>query len=587
MMANTSFVPHVRFVHDITAIAYKSQELTKILQKIVQNAGALLNVSDCSLALVDASGATLITLAALLPQGQQPCHTRFRFNEGVAGWVAEHRQSLLLNQAERDPRFKHLGRQPVGSMLCVPLLDQQQLLGTLTVSSEQSDLFDGRMQYMLEILADQAVQTIGQARLTAIAQQQTNQLEMLFRLSRGITARLDPETLYHTMLTYTQRVAPCERAVIYLAQEGRQELIPVAELSGELMPAENAHYIHNIRTDHLHSERISLSNEESLPVWAVQHRHPMLRAPLAQSSEQAELAVPFIAKNVLYGVLWLRRAEPFRNDEFRQVRHLSTIAAVALENMALFQEARSGQNREITRMKANFLSMVAHELRSPINTINGYLDLTLEGIAGELTEQQHEFVQRARAGSEHLYALVEDLLLISRADAGQLHLNRALIHLPEVIENAVEEMELTASDNGIAIEVEVAPELPRLYADAIRLQQVLRNLLSNAQRFTSKGGRVTVSARLAEQAVTSPDEEGRVVELIVRDTGVGIAPENQQRIFERFFQIAEGGRGRASGQGLGLAIVKMIVELHGGSVMVESAPEEGSSFVCTLPCLLT
>ncbi len=587
MTANTSFVPHVRFAHDVTAIAYESQELTKILQKIVQNAGALLNVSDCSLALVDASGATLITLAALLPQEQQPRHTRFRFNEGVAGWVAEHRQSLLLNQAERDPRFKRLGRQSVGSMLCVPLLDQQQLLGTLTVSSEQSDLFDGRMQHMLEILADQAVQTIGQARLTAMAQQQTSQLEMLFRLSRGISARLDPETLYHTMLAYTQRVAPCEQAVLYLVQEGRQELMPVAELSGEQMLAKGAHCIHNIRTDHLHSERISLSNEESLPVWAAQHRHPMLRAPLAQSSEQAELAVPFIAKNVLYGVLWLRRAEPFCSDEFRQVRHLSTIAAVALENMALFQEARSGQNREIMRMKANFLSMVAHELRSPINAINGYLDLTLEGIAGELTEQQHEFVQRARAGSEHLYALVEDLLLISRADAGQLHLNRALIHLPEVIENAVEEMELTASDNGIAIEVEIAPELPRLYADTIRLQQVLRNLLSNALRFTSKGGRITVSARLAEQTVTSPDEEGRVMELIVRDTGVGIAPENQQRIFERFFQIAEGGRGRASGQGLGLAIVKMIVELHGGSVMVESAPEEGSSFVCTLPCLLT
>src|SRR6266568_2647911 len=141
---------------------------------------------------------------------------------------------------------------------------------------------------------------------------------------------------------------------------------------------------------------------------------------------------------------------------------------------------------DIERLKAHFISMITHELRSPLNTINGYLDLALEGIAGELNQQQREFVQRARAGSEHLYALVEDLLLISRADAGQLHLNRALIHLPEVIENAVEEMELTASDNGIAIEVEIAPELPRLYADTIRLQQVLRNLLSNALRFTSK-----------------------------------------------------------------------------------------------------
>lgn len=626
MTANISIVSTVRFAHDIAAIAHESQELTNILQKIVQNAGALLDVPHSSLALIDASGSTLITVAALLPHGQSPRHTRFHFNEGVAGWVAEHRQTLLLNHAERDPRFKRLGRQVVGSMLCVPLLDRQQLLGTLTVSSEQSDCFDEHMQQRLEILADQAVQTIGQARLAAITQRQSNQQEILFRLARSITARLDPETLYHTLLTYTQRVAPCEQAVIYLMQEGGQELMPVAELAGERLLAEDDCSIYPVRTTQLHSEPINLCHEESLPVWATQHRHAMIRAaaPFMQESEQtttemAEMAVPLISKNMLYGVLWLTRAASFSSDEFRQVRHLGTMAAATLENMTLFQEVRSEQE-EMKRMKASFLSQVAHELRSPINAINGYLDLTLEGIAGELSEQQHEFIQRARAGSEHLYALVEDLLLIARADAGQLHLNRALIRLPEVIENAVEEMELTASDNGVTIEVEIAPELPRLYADAIRLQQVLRNLLSNALRFTAKGGHVTVSAHLGQQddkvganlevgarftssrglvnrAPTIPvpaipseeeedEEEGGVIELEVSDTGVGIAPENQQRIFERFFQIGQGSRGRASGQGLGLAIVKMIVELHGGSVTVKSKPEEGSTFVCTLPCLL-
>jgi len=580
------------------------------------------------------------------------------------------------------------------------------LLGTLTVSSELTDCFDQQMQQKLEILADQAVQTIGQARLAAIAQRQNSQLEQLFRLARGITARLDPETLYHTLLMYTQQVAPCGEAVIYLLQESSQELMPVAELAGERLLTEDNRYIYTVRTSQLHHERISLCNEESLVVWATQHRHAMIRAavPLMQGSEQAEIAIPLISQHVLYGILWLTRATSFSSDEFRQVRHLGTMAAATLENMGLFQEVCSEQEelsailasssdgiatldlnarflkanpafgslfdltpeqiigmeclevftsheaegadhpdhqrdlaaiqqalqrrealpymeidlhiqgtvrslglsitpvtttetpfsllvvrditaiREMTRMKANFLSMVAHELRSPINAINGYLDLTLEGIAGELSEQQHEFIQRARAGSEHLYALVEDLLLVSRADAGQLHLNRALIRLPEVIENAVEEMELTARDNGITIEVEIEPELPRLYADAIRLQQVLRNLLSNALRFTAKGGHVTVSARLGQHP--SDDEEGSVIELVVSDTGVGIAPENQQRIFERFFQIGQGGRGRASGQGLGLAIVRMIVELHGGSVTVKSRPEEGSTFVCRLPCLL-
>jgi PAS domain S-box-containing protein len=718
MTARISFASNVRFAHDVTAITLQTQELIDqdllpIFQQIVQNAGYLLDVSHCSLALLDTS-TTLITLAALVPHGMPPRRTRFRFDEGVAGWVAAHRQPLLLNHAERDPRFKRLGRQPVGSMLCVPLQHQEQLLGTLTVSSEQTDFFDMRMQHTLQILADQAVQTIVHARRASLAQQQADQLETLFRLSRGITARFDPETLYYTILTHMQRVAPCQQATIYLTQSGKQELVPVAELSGEQVLLEDERSIYGIRTAQLHSKSIKLDNAQSLPAWAAQHRHPMLKAPIASTmtgqdstdsgSSMAELAVPFMTRKVLYGVLWLIRPAPFSSDEFRQIRHLSTLAAAALENMALFQEIRSeqeelsailasstegiatldlnarflkantafgrifaiapeqiigmeclellssreaeeiGQNRdliqiqqalqqhealpyveldlpiqgtvrslglsltpvvttgtsffllvirdvtairEMNRMKANFLSMVAHELRSPINSINGYLDLMLEGIAGELSEQQHEFVQRARAGSEHLYALVEDLLLVSRADAGQLQLNRAIIRLPEVIENAVEEMELTASDNGITITLDVSPDLPRLYADAIRLQQVLRNLLSNALRFTPKGGHVTISAHLSEQPTCGSDEEGGMIELTVRDTGVGIAPENQQRIFERFFQVSQGGRGRASGQGLGLAIVKMIVELHGGSVSVQSTPDAGSTFICTLPCLLT
>jgi signal transduction histidine kinase len=411
---------------------------------------------------------------------------------------------------------------------------------------------------------------------------QTNQLETLFRLARSITACSNPETLYQTMLTYVQLVSPCEQAVIYRVQEDEQQLQPVTRLLEENLPDKTI-------TD----KTIKIDDEAVLPAWAALHRHSMLRAPQAPGIGQAELAVPFIAKNVLYGVLWMTRAAPFSSDEFRQMRHLGTMAAAALEHMALSQQIQEKQE-EMKRMQARFLSTIGHELRAPINTINGYLDLLLEGMAGELDEQQHEFIQRARSGSEHLYALLENLLLISRADAGQLYLNQAIIRLPEVIENAVEEMELTARDNDLTVEVEIAPNLPRLYADTIRLQQALRNLLSNALRFTPTGGRVTISARLAEPSIARAridgdiDEEERHVELVVSDTGIGIAPEKLQRIFERFFQItAEESRGRASGQGLGLAIVKMIIELHGGSVTVESQPEKGSAFICTLPCLLT
>ena len=251
--------------------------------------------------------------------------------------------------------------------------------------------------------------------------------------------------------------------------------------------------------------------------------------------------------------------------------------------------------RETARLKSNFLSMITHELRSPLNSIHGYLDLALTGMGGDLNEQQREFVQRARSSSEHLYALIEDLLLISRADSGQTRLTRAIVSLQEIVANAIEELELTATDNAIAIIVNVPHDFPPIYADAVRIQQVLRNLISNALRFTPSGGTVTISATSTDQQDNDGSdpllsaEESKLLKLEVSDTGPGIAPEQQQRIFERFYQIPQPTSGRTNGLGLGLAIVKMIVELHGGQISVTSTqeqPQHGSTFTCLLPCLL-
>ena len=248
------------------------------------------------------------------------------------------------------------------------------------------------------------------------------------------------------------------------------------------------------------------------------------------------------------------------------------------------------EREEIERLKAHFISMITHELRSPINTINGYLDLALEGIAGELNQQQREFVQRARAGSERLYTLIEDLLLISRLDAGQLRLNRDVIRIPEVIDHAIEELELIAMDNHISIRVEIASDFPQIYADAIRLQHVMRNLINNSLRFTPPGGSVVISACVnntptetasTDSIATKGDKQH--VEVHIQDTGNGIEPEYQKRIFERFYQIPAADSEKVGGQGLGLTAVKVIVEQHGGQISVKSMPGTGSTFMFTLP----
>lgn len=234
-----------------------------------------------------------------------------------------------------------------------------------------------------------------------------------------------------------------------------------------------------------------------------------------------------------------------------------------------------------------FLSMITHELRSPLNAINGYLDLTLSDVAGALNAQQREFIQRARAASEILFTLVENLLLVSRADAGQLHLQREITSIQDIVISAVDEMEMTAKDRGIAIIVDLASSIPDIFADVERLQQVVRNLLSNALRFTQEGGHITVTASTEKEANTKDRALRHVVKLRVSDTGCGIAPEYHKLIFERFFQIHDRDHGRSGGQGLGLTVVKMIVELHGGEVSVQSSLEQGSVFTCTLPTLVS
>src|SRR5258708_18412088 len=398
--------------------------------------------------------------------------------------------------------------------------------------------------------------------------QYTILMEVLGDLSQEITMHLEPGALSSSLLTAARRVVPCDRAQIYLYHHDKQELSPV-EGAGD---------------------KIDLKRTDSLSAWSAKQLRPLLYAPasvveaekalLLEEKNTAEMAVPFISKHVLYGVISLKRATPFNNEELNALRNLSNIAAVALDNMSL--------TGEVARQKASFLSLITHELRSPLNNINGYLDLALDGVAGELNEQLREFIQRARAGSEQMFSLIENLLLLARVDAGQWRLNREIISLQNVITDAVEEQQLTAIDNNITLVVEGVENFPPLYADEVRLQQVVRNLVSNALRFTDAGGQVTVSARIEKNKADSgvSNEHKRVAALEVTDTGCGMAPEFQQHIFERFYHIPNVAVSR-KGLGLGLTIVKMIVEMHGGFVTGKSVPAQGSTFRCVLPCLFS
>lgn len=404
--------------------------------------------------------------------------------------------------------------------------------------------------------------------------------DALIHFTRRVKNCSDTSVLYQMFLSTVQDLVPCQHVMLYLFQEQAQELSPVASGSGDKTGFD-------VQMRDEKSQCISIQDTTSIAAWAALHRHPLLHRPIRTAFDHvgknplSEIAVPLLAHHVLYAVLVLQRSEPFNDQELRYTCNICNIAAMALANVQLLQQDRS--DREQLR---TILSTIAHELRSPLNTINGYLELTLAGAGGELNAQQHEFVQRARMGSEHLYALLEDLLLISRADSDQLRLNREIVSLLPIVADAVEELELTAADHAITIQLEIPERFPRLYADAVRIRQVVRNLLSNALRFTPSEGHVSISAHVETSVQeTDVDDPLSMIHLQIRDTGIGIASEFHERVFERYFQIPHEYERRAGGQGLGLAVVKLIVELHGGSVKVESIPTGGSCFTCKFPCL--
>jgi signal transduction histidine kinase len=223
--------------------------------------------------------------------------------------------------------------------------------------------------------------------------------------------------------------------------------------------------------------------------------------------------------------------------------------------------------------KSGFLASMSHELRTPLNAVIGFSELLEQEIFGGLNDKQRSYVGNVLISGRHLLQLVNDILDISKVEAGRMDLVCEVTPLGSLFDTVRSVITAMAVKKGIDLQVEEAPEVPDLYVDPGRIKQVLYNLISNALKFTPRGGTVGVSARL----------EGEYARILVTDTGIGIAPEHLPRLFREFEQLPQDAGTRPEGTGLGLALTKRLVELHGGTVRVESTPGRGSTFSIYLP----
>ena len=231
-----------------------------------------------------------------------------------------------------------------------------------------------------------------------------------------------------------------------------------------------------------------------------------------------------------------------------------------------------GELETASRHKSEFLANMSHELRTPLNAIIGFSQVLRQRLFGEINEKQDEYLDDILSSGNHLLSLINDVLDLSKVEAGQVELEIAAFSLREALERGVVMVRERAVKKGVQLSLELAPDVDILRGDARRLRQVVFNLLSNAVKFTPAGGSVTV---------TTARVDGEV-QVSVSDTGPGIALADQERIFDEFQQTDVGVQ-QGEGTGLGLALSKRLVELHGGRIWVESEPGRGSRFVFALP----
>jgi signal transduction histidine kinase len=289
------------------------------------------------------------------------------------------------------------------------------------------------------------------------------------------------------------------------------------------------------------------------------------------------LSVPLLREQQLMGALtvWRRASGNFEPEVVNLLQTFATQSALAIQNARLFREIedKSRQIEAANRHKSEFLANMSHELRTPLNAIIGFSEVLGERMFGELNEKQAEYTEDILSSGRHLLSLINDILDLSKVEAGKMEVELAKFDLPMAIENALTLIRERAVRHGITLSRTVDERLGDFVADERKVKQVLLNLLSNAVKFTSEGGRIEVNARMSDGSV----------EISVSDTGIGIAAEDQEAIFEEFRQVGTDYSHKREGTGLGLTLTKKFVEMHGGKIWVKSDLGKGSIFTFTLP----
>jgi signal transduction histidine kinase len=446
--------------------------------------------------------------------------------------------------------------------------------------------FSEKQIKLLETFADQAVIAIENVRLFQELEARTRELgrsvgelKALGEVGQAVSSTLDLQTVLSTIVGHAVQLSGTSGGVIYEYDETAQEfhLRASYRMEEEIVKALQATPVRlgqgatgQAATTRAPVQVPNILEQRESTVTTV-------RPILARLGYRSVLAVPLLREERIMGALtvWRKEAGDFSPEVVNLLQTFATQSALAIQNARLFREIedKSRQIEAANRHKSEFLANVSHELRTPLNAIIGFSEVLGERMFGELNEKQAEYTEDILSSGRHLLSLINDILDLSKIEAGRMELEVTTFHLPDAIENALTLIRERASRHAIRLERVIDDRLGEFTGDERKVKQVLVNLLSNAVKFTPEGGQIKVEANLGDSAVI----------VSVTDTGIGIAPEDREAIFEEFRQVGSNYAQKREGTGLGLALTRKFVELHGGKIWVESEVGKGSKFTFTLP----
>jgi K+-sensing histidine kinase KdpD len=541
-------------LYRVSQVLGTSLNLDEVLNQVMDAVIGLTGAERGFLMLVEGESDELVVRVGRDMEQEALQKEEMEFSRTVIRTVLDKGEGVVATNAQTDPRFSEqesIVALALRAILCAPLRARGEIIGVIYVDNRaQAGLFTQDDLEMLNAFASQAAAAIENARLYARTDQnladRVEELESLARFAREINRHDNLEGVLDTTQKWAlEGTSASDVWIALLDQDGGGGKFDVATGPGK---------------------GEILSPEHTLLRPVLEGNTPHVFEP--RDDAPARLAVPIMGAKAPIGVLVAESAGDFPNEDLQFLVRLANQVAVAIDKVSLYDRV-SGSNLE----KAKFVSIVAHELRTPMTSIMGYTDLLKQGSLGEVNEKQLNFLSVIRKNVGRMSKLISDLSDIYKVESGRLHLEPMALPVRAMVERTLESLpeELVSKNHNMTILV--AEDLPKVYGDPNRVEQILKYLIDNATRYSPANSEIEIKGNM----------DGECIHVAIKDQGIGISASEQSQLFTQFFRSERAEVRDELGWGLGLSVVKNLVELMGGEVGFQSQSDQGSTFWFTLP----